>query len=131
MAENLTFEDRVFQGIVEQFFKPVINGWDMNGSPLTGPSPLMCLASALYRLHKDRLAHDIWAQLDLDDLAKKVADRFVEELARIPNRYEYDRIAARDRMNERVREKIAEELARRAIAKMDAEAEQSDEPAPS
>ena len=64
MAEDSTFEDRVFQGIVEQFFKPLVTGWDMNGNPLTGPSPLTSLATELYRLHKDRLSHDIWAYQD-------------------------------------------------------------------
>jgi hypothetical protein len=69
----------------------------MNGHMMAAAS-LMSVASEIYRLHKDKIVGAIMDQPNLDDLAKS-GGSVVGELALVPNRNQYKRIATRDEMN--------------------------------
>lgn len=120
MTVQLTDLNEEFgKALLRQFFEPLLIGRNQDGSGVYAPSGVSLLAQNLFREHSQKIMADIWAQLDQDSLAAKIADQVVQELTRVNNGWGYDRNARRDELVKKVQEIVAQQLGARAVEKID------------
>lgn len=126
-----TFEDRIMDAVVLQFFSPQVLM-----TPVFNPNSGMTEVQTHYgESPAARVARDIWTakhaeiveavkdRLSVEDIADALAARVtadvVDRMTKTGMWTNYD--ADREKMRQMVNERIADELARRALEKMDAE----------
>lgn len=120
------FETAIMQAIVDRFFEPVVVGTDYStGNPIMGQSPVGQVAQAIYDAKRGEIIEVLKDRLSVDVVADALAKRITEDVVtRMTSKsmwssYDHDQ----QRMRTLVNERIADELARRALAKMDADGE--------
>lgn len=123
---DLSWEDRIFNAIVGQFFAPVYSGNGGDGNPLFAQSGLSALATSMFQARRTEILNAVSEHLTADEIAEAVAERVANDIiTRIGrpssgNSFNYDPYERdRDAMRKLVNERVADELARRAIAKID------------
>jgi hypothetical protein len=130
MYEMPALEEVICEAIVRRFFEPSVAGIDFQPNGMMGPNgiqgmnavpryaeaPMTAVVRDMYTTNAKDIAERVWARIDADDLADKIAAQVVEKLfaTQAPDRW--NSYVAEDEVNKR----LADELTRRALAKLDA-----------
>lgn len=105
------------KALLAHFFEPVPIGRNPDGYSYA-PSGVAQLALALYSAHADRIKAEVWAKIDMDALAERIAERVTAEITAKPNYYTQVSPEMRE-LTRVVMEKVASQLGQRVVAQMD------------
>lgn len=107
------------KALVKMFFEPVITGRDpQTGNAWYAPSGVALMAQELYRLEGSRILNEIKKDIDLEVLARIMADMVVKDLTKVPGRYDPENFYQK-KLSERVLEIVAQQLGQRVVDQMD------------
>jgi hypothetical protein len=132
---DLSFEDRIMQAVVAQFFAPQWQQMQIF-NPSTGApemqlvqhqAPVARISYDIFAAKHDEILEAVKERIDIEELADAIAGRIKDDVVDRMTKTgmwssTFDR--EREEMRTLVNRRIADELARRALEKMDADAEQ-------
>jgi hypothetical protein len=117
MVDFNDLNDAFGKALLQQFFEPVLTGRGINGEAYYAPSGVAIMAQELFKKHQALIMDEVWARIDMDELAGKVADKVVAELIQKPGIYQ--RNLRQEELQERVRNVVVQQLGQRAVDQMD------------
>jgi hypothetical protein len=134
-VSDKTFEDRIFDAVVEQFLRPLTVQYPQPDGSVTSyntPSPFVQAVASLYEAKRDEIMKHVDINLDLrklaDTIATKVAEQLTREFSQKDRYWDYDYKRRREDIDKRVHEKLAEMIAKRTLEQMDSERSTSSPP---
>ena len=110
--------DAFGKALLAHFFEPIPAGRTPDGGYHYMPSGVAQLAHALYSAHADRIKAEVWAKIDMDALAEKIAERVTAEIAAKPG-YFGQVSPEMQTLTKLVMEKVASQLGQRVVDQMD------------
>lgn len=116
----MDFEEAIVAGIVEQFFQSRPGSTDQYGTVTWTPPPALNMALHLFDKRKDEILAAVSANLDVDTLAAKIAQRVADDLEPKPHWMGDRGSGLRDAIRAAVIDKIAQAQADQIRAEMEA-----------
>jgi len=113
----INLNDAFGKALIDKFFEPIPSGVSPDGQTYYVPSGLAMMAHEIFRSQQQLIMDKVWERLDVEELAKKIADLVVTELIRQPGAY-YRNLHQEDLVN-RVKEFVAQQLGQRVVDQMD------------
>lgn len=117
------FEDAIIQAIADRFFMSEPISTTPDGFIQYGAAPALRVAYAIYEAKKDEIFEAVMANLDVDDLATKIAVKVSEDLTQSPGWQSSWNGTSRDELRKQVREAVIDKIAAGQVAELRALAE--------
>lgn len=119
----MDFQQAIIDGIVQQFFKPTITGFNQQtNEPFYGSSGAATLSQTFFQQNRQVITERVIAKLKVEDVADMVYKKLLEDLKAKDTGYgygvSYDSVRAKKEFNESVRKQVVKLVAQAQAAKM-------------
>lgn len=128
MPDNISFEDAIVQGVVAQFFQPIIGGTTSDGQIWFQTPPVQAMGYRLFNDKRDEIFALLAEKIDMNTLADAIAESLFKSLNEKPW-FGADWWATQERkdLRERVLNAVATKKAEQLMAEEDATHQVRDE----